>query len=51
MILEKQFLSFFSKSVLCYLHLLIMINTLHDIINQPKDIYMNIADILHKAYI
>ncbi len=30
---------FFSKSVLCYLHLMIMLTNLHDIINQPEDIY------------
>lgn len=30
---------FFSKSVLCYLHLIIMLTNLHDIINQPEDIY------------
>ena len=30
---------FFSESVLCYLHLIIMLSNLDDIINQPKDIY------------
>ena len=30
---------FFSKSILCYLHLRIMLTNLHDIINQPEDIY------------
>lgn len=30
---------FFSKSVLCYLHLKIMLTNLHDIINQPEDLY------------
>lgn len=30
---------FFSESVLCYLHLIIMLTNLHDIINQPEDIY------------
>ena len=30
---------FFSKSVLSYLHLLFMLTNLHNIINEPKDIY------------
>lgn len=30
---------FFSKSVLCYLHLMIMLTNLHDIINYPEEIY------------
>lgn len=30
---------FFSESVLCYLHLIIMLTNLHNIINEPKDIY------------
>lgn len=30
---------FFSKSVICYLHLMIMLTNLHDIINQPEDVY------------
>ena len=30
---------FFSESVLCYLHLMIMLNNLNDIINSPEDIY------------
>lgn len=42
---------FFSKSVLCYLHLLIMINTLHDIINQPKDIYQYCRYIAQGLYL
>lgn len=31
--------SFFSKSVLYYLHILCMLTNLHNIINEPKDIY------------
>lgn len=30
---------FFSESVLCYLHLMIMLTNLHNIINQPRYIY------------
>lgn len=30
---------FFSRSVICYLHLIMMLTDLHDIINQPTDIY------------
>ena len=41
---------FFSESVLCYLHLMIMLTNLHNIINQPKDIYEYCRYILQKVF-